>query len=238
MSQYTIEFLNEVESTNTYLKGKVKNKSVAAPYCVSTSIQKVGRGQRGNVWYSDPFLNVVASFLVDTSSAVFELKKLNNAATLAVVSCLSTFGIKQVNVKWPNDVFVDGEKIAGVLIENVLAAGIVKSSVVGIGLNVNQKNFNGFNATSMLLMNKVKYDVSDVLMVLYDQFYDKVNWASSKLLLELNTLLYKKDENVTFEEDGRIVTYKVKAILENGNLSVESNNNVKEIEHHKCKWVK
>jgi len=238
LSQYTIEFINEVESTNTYLKKKVKNTSVLAPYCVSASIQNVGRGQRGNVWYSEPFTNVIASFLVSKPSTVYELKKLNNAATLAVVSCLNAFGITQVKVKWPNDVFVNEKKIAGVLIENVLAAGTVKSSVVGIGLNVNQKNFNGFNATSMFLTNEVKYDVSDVLMVLYDQFYDRVNHASSKLLSEVNNILYKKDENVTFEEDGRIEVYKVRSILENGNLSVESDNNVKEIEHHKCKWVK
>ena len=129
------------------------------------------------------------------------------------------------------------KKIAGILIENSLTAHEVKNAVVGIGLNVNQVQFASFSATSMALETAKTSDATQVLHQLYDTFYYYLKQDLSKLLLSVNELLFKKNEPVTFEQDGRMMEYKIKAVLANGNLAVLLNENQIELEHHKVKWI-
>ncbi|MFT4996178.1 MAG: BirA family biotin operon repressor/biotin-[acetyl-CoA-carboxylase] ligase [Flavobacteriales bacterium] len=237
MTKYTIEFLNEVESTNTYLKEKVRKQGLVSPYCVTAAVQSHGKGQREKVWESKPYDNILASFLVNKPGSFNDLSKLNYVAALAVVDCLQNAGIAHVAIKWPNDVYVADKKIAGILIENSLTAQEVKNAVVGIGLNVNQVQFASFNATSMALETAKTWDATQVLHQLYDTFYYYLKQDLSKLLLSVNELLFKKNEPVTFEQDGRMMEYKIKAVLANGNLAVLLNENQIELEHHKVKWI-
>ncbi len=237
MTRYTIEFLNEVESTNTYLKEKVRKQGLVSPYCVSAAVQMHGKGQREKVWESKPYDNILASFLVNKPGSFNDLSKLNYVAALAVVDCLQNAGITNVAIKWPNDVYVADKKIAGILIENSLTASEVKNAIVGIGLNVNQAEFDNLNATSMALETAITWDVTEVLHHLYDTVYYYLKQDLSKLLLSVNDLLFKKNELVTFEQDGRTVKYKIKAVLANGNLAVLQHENQIELEHHKVKWI-
>ena len=237
MTKYNIEFLNEVESTNTYLKQKVRKQGLVSPYCVTAAVQSHGKGQRKKAWESEPYDNILVSFLVNKPGSFNDLSKLNYVAALAVVDCLQNAGIAHVAIKWPNDVYVADKKIAGILIENSLTAREVKNAVVGIGLNVNQVQFASFNATSMALKTAKTWDTTQVLHQLYDTFYYYLKQDLSKLLLSVNELLFKKNEPVTFEQDGRMMEYKIKAVLANGNLAVLLNENQIELEHHKVKWI-
>ncbi|MGB0850460.1 MAG: biotin--[acetyl-CoA-carboxylase] ligase [Bacteroidia bacterium] len=238
LSLYSIEFVNELESTNTYLKEKVRSHGIAAPYCVSAGIQSNGRGQRGNTWESEPFANVTASFLVGGQNDIADLSRLVNVAAVAVVNCLSKIGVTNVAIKWPNDVYVNEKKIAGVLIENVVSQGMVKNSVVGIGLNVNQEDFGEHDGTSLFLETNEKREVASVLNSLYDEFYSLVSQDSPYVLEQVNAVLFKKNQSVTFDEAGRLVEYKVLTLLKNGNLLAENSGEYKELEHHKSKWIK
>lgn len=237
MTSYTIEFLNEVESTNTYLKDKVRATGLVSPYCVAASIQTKGKGQREKTWESQPFDNILASFLVSKPGGFGDLAKLNLVAALAVVDCLQSVGVSNIAVKWPNDVFVSGNKVAGILTENSLSPKEVKNAVVGIGLNVNQTKFESFDATSIATATGKKYNVTHLLHSLYDAFYFYLKEDMGKLLLGVNELLFKKNETVTFEQEGRKVEYVVRAFLANGNLAVVQNGVQKELEHHKVKWI-
>ena len=91
---------------------------MVSPFAVFAGKQTAGRGQRENTWESEPFANMLCSFLVKNVGTVSDLSKLNNAAVLAVVQALQGVGLTQVQVKWPNDVYVKDQKIAGILIEN------------------------------------------------------------------------------------------------------------------------
>ena len=146
--------------------------------------------------------------------------------------------IKNIEVKWPNDVYVNRQKIAGILTENVIASQRIKHAVVGVGLNVNQTNFDGFVATSIATETGKDFEVVDVLHRLYDAFYQLVQQKSASLLLSVNERLYKQGESVTFEADGRMEEYIINSILANGNLSVMDSGELLELEHHKVKWVK
>ncbi|PCJ65673.1 MAG: biotin--[acetyl-CoA-carboxylase] ligase [Bacteroidetes bacterium] len=238
MSHYNIAFINEVDSTNTFLKELVKSQNLEAPYCVSASKQINGKGQREKTWESEPFSNVLASFLITSLSDLKELPRLNNAAALAVVETLDSLGVKNIEVKWPNDIFVSGKKIAGILTENVIASQRVKFTVVGIGLNVNQLLFKNFIATSVCMELAKDIDIVEVLHKLYDSFYHFIYQETDSLLMRVNNLLYKQGESVTFDVAGRMKEYTIERIMINGNISVQKGGISYELEHHKVKWIK
>jgi BirA family biotin operon repressor/biotin-[acetyl-CoA-carboxylase] ligase len=102
---------------------------------------------------------------------------LNQLTALAIKDLLGKFGISS-SVKWPNDVFVGEEKIAGILIESSISGSLIKDVIIGIGLNVNQTEFSGMRATSMLNQLKENFAVRAVL----DELLIHLNYWWSKLV--------------------------------------------------------
>ncbi len=238
MATYNIEFLAEVDSTNSYLRKKAAEQPLPAQYAVCASVQLHGKGQRGNTWKSEAFLNLTASFVVKNPGNILELSWLNNAAAIATTKTLEVFGVSRPTIKWPNDVYIGDRKIAGILTENILINGHVSIAVVGIGVNVNQLKFDGIPATSIAAVTGSENDITDLLQSLYLQFYSSLEVDKHTLLQQVNERLYKKDTLVTFEHEGRFVSFTVKNLLKNGNLEVSDGTKSIEIEHHRTKWLK
>ncbi len=238
MGTYNIEFLAEVDSTNAYLRKKAASQLLPAEYAVSASVQLQGKGQHGKVWDSQPFVNVTASFTVKKPGAAHELSWINSAGALAIVETLAHYKLKNTAIKWPNDVYVGDRKIGGILTENILINGQVSTAVVGVGVNVNQLKFGDYAATSLAAVTGLETDATDFLHTLYDCFYANVKKNKDELLKAVNERLYKRDEHVTFEHEGRTIPYIVKGLLKNGNLAVIDGTQWLEIQHHKTKWIK
>ncbi len=99
MQQYNIHFVHEVDSTNSYLKELLRTQNLVSPFAVFAGKQTAGRGQRENTWQSEPFANMLSSFLVKNVGTVSDLSKLNNAAVLAVVQALQGIGLTHIQVK-------------------------------------------------------------------------------------------------------------------------------------------
>jgi BirA family biotin operon repressor/biotin-[acetyl-CoA-carboxylase] ligase len=141
--------LDSVDSTNNYAANLQKGDGIGHGTVILADEQTAGRGQRGAVWDSKPAENLLVSvFLTPANLSVHDQVALTHFASLSVVQVLRKFGISS-NIKWPNDVLVDGKKIAGILIENTISSGRISASIIGIGLNVNQTDFNGLIATSV-----------------------------------------------------------------------------------------
>lgn len=156
--KHDIIWLESVDSTNEEARrhiSDIDNLSV-----LSALEQTAGRGQRGNTWTSKAGENLMFSIVLmlssDASGRVhLEARNqfaLNEIASLSVIDFLRVHGI-QARIKWPNDIYVGSRKICGILIENSLHGKHVSSSIIGIGLNINQRNFdvNLPNPTSMVL---------------------------------------------------------------------------------------
>ena len=128
--------------------------------------QTAGRGQRGNSWFSAPGENLTFSVVLkfmEGELAAADAHFLNYAIAEAVAAFLESLAVP-ANVKWPNDVFVGRKKISGVLIENSLVGSSVAASVVGVGFNVNQKDFPQLaNATSLCLCTGREYPLETCL---------------------------------------------------------------------------
>ena len=149
--KHDIIWLDSIDSTNEEAKrhiSDIDNLSVLSAY-----EQTEGRGQRGNTWMSTPGENLMFSIVLKNPKiSARDQFGINEITSLSVVDFLSQHGIS-ARIKWPNDIYVGSKKICGILIENSLRGSGISSSIIGIGLNINQRNFdvNLPNPTSMVL---------------------------------------------------------------------------------------
>lgn len=131
--------LESVRSTNDYVKDNAS--SLESPTMVVAHEQTAGRGQRGNSWESEPGANLTFSVFVRLTK--FPARRqfaVSEAVALAVADTLGVFDI-EAKVKWPNDIYVGDRKICGILIEHSLMGAELMHTVIGAGINVNQKEF-------------------------------------------------------------------------------------------------
>jgi BirA family transcriptional regulator, biotin operon repressor / biotin---[acetyl-CoA-carboxylase] ligase len=198
--------LNAIDSTNDFLKELSKNQSLENFTTVVANSQTKGRGQMGTQWVSEDGNNLIMSVLIkDLAIVVDDVFVLNCMVSVAVVEALGQFEVPNLSIKWPNDIMSDSKKIAGILIENSIKPDSSFYSVVGIGLNVNQKQFIDLpNASSMSLQTKRDFDLEDVLEKVLFQlnvYYDFVISGKVDELWDLyHHYLFKKNVPVVFED--------------------------------------
>jgi len=133
--------IHETDSTNNYAANQLLTKRLPEGVVFIADSQIVGRGQASSSWESEPNKNLTFSILLYPEfleiSRQFELSK---AISLGVADFLNehTHG---VSIKWPNDIYLENRKVAGILIENSIRINKISSSIIGIGLNINQQMF-------------------------------------------------------------------------------------------------
>lgn len=167
-----IVWLNSIDSTNSEALRRLPE--LPSGTVLAAREQTAGRGQRGNSWFTEPGQNLTFSVVLkDLPLAASEGVQLNFLSSLAVVSYLESRGVSAA-IKWPNDLYVGGRKICGMLLENGLTPeGRLACSVVGIGINVNQKAFPQLaNATSLTLCTGQTYDLETELDAFLAVFED------------------------------------------------------------------
>lgn len=174
--------LNEVSSTNDYLKDRL---SKSTPFREGTVImavdQQEGRGQRGNKWISEPGKNLTFSLLLKPAFLDIGTQfDLNIAISVSVIQCLQALLGDRVLIKWPNDIYVNDKKLGGMLIENTISGVEWKESIVGIGINVNQDHFGELTrACSLKQLLQEEYILTDLLYELCERI--EANYTKLKL---------------------------------------------------------
>ncbi|MDR0796333.1 MAG: biotin--[acetyl-CoA-carboxylase] ligase [Tannerella sp.] len=171
--------LPETESTNQSLRLWANTRDLPDLSMLWTDYQTCGRGQTGNAWESEPGMNLLCSILfypahlpANQSFAISEI------ASLSVKYTLDPY-VSGLTIKWPNDIYYQHKKICGILIENDLSEGIVSRSVIGLGINLNQKAFNNEapNAVSLAMITGMIYDREE----LYNQLHTNFKRLSDEL---------------------------------------------------------
>lgn len=243
--------LESIDSTNSYLKNILANSK---PICEGTVImaydQYKGRGQQHNNWISRAGKNITMSFFVNVMLTLDKFFLLNKIFSLSVRSYLSRQLSAPVYIKWPNDFICDHKKICGLLIENIVNRKLINKSIVGIGLNVNQENFEGITgniqATSMKNITKKHYDIEEVLDGLcdsineeYSQFCnakDNADYLSDLHLRYVNNL-YCYNQEQEFLDTNRFNKFKASIInvLDTGELVLQTMSGQK---HYPFKTIK
>ena len=154
--------LDTVLSTNDVAINRLKTGEAQNGDILVAKFQKTGRGQMESAWFSSPGNNLLVSFICkDIKIKVSQLPVLNMLVSLAVYNIVNSFFPKKTAIKWPNDIFVGEQKIAGLLIETTLAGEQVKNAVIGIGLNINEEKFpdNLPDACSLFTLTRKFYDI-------------------------------------------------------------------------------
>lgn len=187
-SNYDIIWLNSVDSTNDEAKRRIPELDNLA--VLSAVSQTKGRGQHSNTWLSEPGKNLLMSIVLkyaphgeSTSDSLavqaYDQQVISQITSLALVDLLAAHEI-EAKIKWPNDIYVGNKKICGILIENTVLGKWMTSSIIGIGLNVNQRNFDAKlpNPTSMVLCsdgNEEDFDIEDLLDEFMGIFIEYIN---------------------------------------------------------------
>lgn len=138
---YNIIWLDVTDSTNLEAKRQVDRLGHLS--CIAAKCQNNGKGQGDHVWISDPGMNLTFSLVLKPWNLFArDEQSISWAVTTGILDYLSDKGIK-ARIKWPNDIWVQDFKICGILVENVLNGALVQSSIVGLGLNLNQNEWPG-----------------------------------------------------------------------------------------------
>jgi BirA family biotin operon repressor/biotin-[acetyl-CoA-carboxylase] ligase len=177
----SVIWLESVDSTNNECKRNISDMDNLS--VLSARTQTDGRGQHENTWSSAPGENLTFSIVLKFQSPTWNVEGqepmqaydqsvISEITSLSVVELLSSHGI-HAKIKRPNDIYVDGKKICGMLIENAVRGEWMTYSIIGIGLNVNQRNFDVSlpDATSMALLSS-ENDAIYNLEVLLEEFME------------------------------------------------------------------
>jgi BirA family transcriptional regulator, biotin operon repressor / biotin---[acetyl-CoA-carboxylase] ligase len=160
-----LEILDETTSTNDVAKRAAKNGATHGATFVADS-QTAGRGRQGRAWLSERGDSLLVSVVLRASCAPANLPPLSLVAGLAVCDAIAPDVSIAPKLKWPNDVWLDGKKVAGVLVEASLAGDRVESLIVGVGINVHTRAFPDeikSLATSVALHSKLQPDRALIL---------------------------------------------------------------------------
>jgi BirA family biotin operon repressor/biotin-[acetyl-CoA-carboxylase] ligase len=130
-----VEVLNIIDSTNNYMKQKVR--PIPNGYVCLAEAQTAGRGRLGRTWVSPYGASIYLSMFWSFKGGYQAISGLSLAVGMAVVQALQTLEIKGAKLKWPNDIYLQGKKLAGILVEAEGQLGAACDTVIGIGLNIN-----------------------------------------------------------------------------------------------------
>ena len=220
--------LDETSSTNSELKKMQKTNPQPEGSMVMADFQTEGRGQAGNSWFSGRGNNLLFSFLIYPHFVlVKEQFIISRIVSLALKKTLDRF-TPNITIKWPNDIYWNDKKIAGMLIENSLTGSQIDYSIVGIGLNVNEEQFHDelHNPVSLKQITGHSYNRDNLLNDFHEEFfvlYRRVQDGETGLIeKEYMNQLYRIDNYYWFEDQNERFRAKIENVLPCGHLVLES----------------
>lgn len=217
--------LNDVASTNTYLKTQAG--TLPSGTVVYTHNQTAGRGQKGNSWEAEPGKNITMSMLIKHPAVkAIEQFYISEAVAVAIASVLNRYIPGHV-VKWPNDIYHNDRKACGILIEHTLAGGGIAFSILGAGININQTRFlsDAPNPVSLAQLTGKEYDVEAVMHEVSEEIERLAQFTPQSceaLHKQFLGMLYRHDgqEHTFALPDGTQFQAKIHTVLPDGTLQL------------------
>ena len=229
----------EVESTNLLALSMMKENKTSLPFVITTDFQTSGKGQLSNKWESENGKNLLISIAINTDIKIENQFILNVISSLSVLDLLEDLNLENLSVKWPNDILVGKRKIAGILIQNKLLSDTIKSTVIGIGLNINQSKFTTFKreATSVKNENITNLSISEIIdrLLAFLEFRfsksDNENWK------DYFEKLYLKDKVAPFEIERKKQMGIIRKVNKTGELVLETEDSIRNFQMKEIEFL-
>ena len=229
-----IKHVNITGSTNRDLarmEGEAADRGQPLPefFTVSSDFQEAGRGQGSNRWFSDAGENMLCSILFRPPVPAARQFLFNQYFSLTVRKFLLRY-VPEVQVKWPNDIYVGNRKIAGILIEHSVMGDRISRTIAGIGLNINQKKFPSPlpNPTSIYRETGMRHDVGALtaeLVALCAAEYGRLSEENAAgLQSEYLACLYQRGEFCSYLIGDERVSARIDGVDAYGRLLLSEKN--------------
>ena len=236
---------SELVSTNEYAKLLLSKSKPLDGTVISTYHQVAGRGQGDSFWESEPDKNISMTVILHPHFInAQEQFILNQAISLGVLDFVKKYIHAGAKIKWSNDIYIFDKKVAGILIQNTLISKNIQSSIIGVGININQTIFKSDapNPTSFKLETQKDFNLDELLETLcwnievrYLQL--KMN-ASKKLKTEYLENLYRYMQDVLYQlPDGEFFTGRIIGVESFGKLSLQTQKGIQSFNTKEIKFV-
>lgn len=203
--------LEQIDSTNAYLQ-RQQSEADIRNWVVRADEQTAGKGMGSNGWESEVGKNLTFSLALDVSFLPAERQfLLSKAMALGLIQALDDLlPAEKLHIKWPNDIFFDNHKLAGILINSTIKANMMDVSIIGIGLNVNQIQFKDWptHPISLKQITGKEYDLQPLLEKIAESIYNKVEiLKTNPTAIEEAYLqrLYRYRTWAEYEVDGKVL---------------------------------
>ena len=237
--------LPEISSTNDFASALLSKDKQPEGTIVLTEFQTDGKGQGNNIWHSFKGENILMSLILYpgflNASKQFYLSEI---VTLSIIKTIKEYLNLNCKIKWPNDIFLNNKKIGGILIQNSLKAQFMKNSIVGIGLNVNQKKFLKElpNASSLALESGKELDKQELFYALLqnlDRYYLKLRNGEFEIIKRefIKNLLGYDSILKCQAENGERFNAKVETVKETGEIVLNVNNELRSFMHGQIRFI-
>lgn len=191
--------------------------------------QRAGRGQGQNLWEAAPFQNITLSLVLAPRFLVAkEQFYLSMAVALSLHDSLRAYvpSPDALKVKWPNDIFYEDKKICGILIQNLLKNQYLHYAIVGVGINVNQTQFQSVQASSLKLINGQQNNLTELteafLKAMEVRYLQLRHCKYDRLRFDYLQRLYAYQEKRYFEVEGHIFEGKILGVDSIGKICIET----------------
>jgi len=233
-----------IDSTNNYAQQLLANSQPADGTLISTFNQNKGKGYHNNTWLSEANKNLSFSIIlypnfIDAHQQFY----LNMAISIAIVEALNDYSKKEFLIKWPNDIYFNKKKIGGILIENSIIGSKINTCIIGVGLNINQKNFNAAlpNPSSLKLITNKTTDLYKLLNELVKSIESKYqilqSGAFEQLAQQYKNQLYGINKLLKFKIDGNLFEGIIKGVDDFGRLVISENSIEKKYHYKEIEYV-
>ena len=207
----------------------VKNGTANHGTVYFTYEQTAGKGQRNKQWLSNKGENIILSIVIEPKQLLVKQKfHLTILTALAVKDLFNKYSTELFKIKWTNDIYFGDRKAAGILIENVVRGNLITNSIIGIGININQTQFNPElkSPVSLKQITGKTYDViklaEELCVILQDRYLQLINNNTEALVSEYNQHLYKQNQLINFKKNGVLAEGRVMAVDDAGRLIIKT----------------
>jgi len=216
--------LPQVDSTNNYAMRQIQAGLASHGITWFAREQTAGKGQRGKSWLTTPNQNIMVSTVVQPGLLPGQQFWLSAAVALACYDFYKNYAGDETRIKWPNDLYWRDRKAGGILIENVFRGADWLFAVVGIGININQAQFDASlpNPVSLKQITGKDFDAvelaKELCQALELRYQALVTGGADSILEAYRTVLYRMNESVTLKKGNILFETTIQGVSDTGRL--------------------